>query len=160
MVFEKEREKALFLYLQFVNCNLIANKLIVAPFCHPMFANIVRASLRSSLSASLRSTTLNTGAFRFVSNVSRDDVFARSIAVLKTFELKNINDEITSSTQFTKDLGMDSLDYNDALVALEEEFDVVFDDAVANEITTVGEAVDYISKNIMPEEDILDKEIR
>ncbi|GMM45345.1 hypothetical protein DAPK24_019200 [Pichia kluyveri] len=125
-----------------------------------MFANIVRASLRSSLSASLRSTTLNTGAFRFVSNVSKDDVFARSIAVLKTFELKNINDEITSSTQFTKDLGMDSLDYNDALVALEEEFDVVFDDAVANEITTVGEAVDYISKNIMPEEDILDKEIR
>lgn len=63
-------------------------------------------------------------------------------------------------TQFGKDLGMDSLDYNDALVALEEEFDVVFDDKVANEIKTVGEAVEYIQKNSMPEEDILDKEIR
>ncbi|KAG0683134.1 acyl carrier protein, partial [Pichia californica] len=98
-------------------------------------------------------------AYRFQSTLSEDDVLKRSISVLKTFELKTPEQPISMSTQFGKDLGMDSLDYNDALVALEEEFDVVFDDKVANEITTVGEAVKYISKNHMPEEDILDKEV-
>lgn len=98
---------------------------------------------------------------RFQSTIlSQSDVLNRSIAVLKTFEIKNSNDIITMDTQFGKDLGLDSLDYNDALIALEEEFDVVFDDDVANEIKTVGEAVSYITKNQIPEEDILDKEIR
>lgn len=99
-------------------------------------------------------------AFRFQSTLSENDVLRRSVAVLQTFELKTPNQPINMDTQFGKDLGMDSLDYNDALVALEEEFDVVFDDKVANEITTVGEAVEYITKNHMPEEDILDKEVR
>lgn len=124
-----------------------------------MFAQSARLALRSARSTvAPRFTAFS--AFRFQSTLTKDDVLNRSIAVLKTFELKNANDKITVDTQFGKDLGMDSLDYNDALVALEEEFDVVFDDNVANEITTVGEAVDYITKHHMVEEDILDKEIR
>lgn len=92
--------------------------------------------------------------------LSQSAVLNRSIAVLKTFEIKNANDAITMETQFGKDLGLDSLDYNDALIALEEEFDIVFDDDVANEITTVGEAVEYITKNQVAEEQMLDKEVR
>ncbi|AWU75402.1 acyl carrier protein [Pichia kudriavzevii] len=99
-------------------------------------------------------------SLRAYSQLTPESILARSTSVLKTFELKTPEAPITMDTQFGKDLGMDSLDYNDALVALEEEFDVVFDDKVANEIKTVGEAVEYIQKNSMPEEDILDKEIR
>ncbi len=120
-----------------------------------MFA---RSALRQAVLAASRPAAL--ARFRFASTLSKEDVLTRSVAVLKTFEIKTPEQPITLSTQFGKDLGMDSLDYNDALVALEEEFDVVFDDNVANEITTVGEAVEYITKNAMPEEDLLDKEIR
>lgn len=114
-----------------------------------------RQFARTAITASTRFSSV-----RFASNISQNEVLNRSVAILKTFELKTPQQEITLTTQFGKDLGMDSLDYNDALVALEEEFDVVFDDKVANEITTVGEAVEYIQKNVMPEESILDKEIR
>ncbi|GMM31357.1 hypothetical protein DAMA08_041020 [Martiniozyma asiatica (nom. inval.)] len=96
--------------------------------------------------------------FRFQSTLNQQDVLARSITVLKTFDIKDT--PITMETQFGKDLGLDSLDYNDALIALEEEFDVVFDDKVANEIKSVGEAVSYIKENYLPEEELLDKEIR
>ncbi|QPG73201.1 hypothetical protein FOA43_000508 [Brettanomyces nanus] len=94
------------------------------------------------------------------SSLTKEDVLARTVSVLKTFELKNSTDKIELETQFTKDLGMDSLDYNDALVALEEEFDVVFDDKSANEIKTVGETVSYVLKNYLPEQQDLDKEVR
>lgn len=94
------------------------------------------------------------------STLTKEDVLARTVSVLKSFDLKNSENKINLNTQFTKDLGMDSLDYNDALVALEEEFDVVFDDKSANEIKTVGETVSYILKNYVPEQQDLDKEVR
>lgn len=94
------------------------------------------------------------------SMLTKEDVLARTVSVLKSFDLKNSSDKITVDTQFTKDLGMDSLDYNDALVAIEEEFDVVFDDKSANEIRTVGETVDYVIDNYLPEQQDLDKEVR
>ncbi|QOU22931.1 hypothetical protein BRETT_003120 [Brettanomyces bruxellensis] len=100
---------------------------------------------------------------RFVSTgspLTKEDVLARTVSVLKSFDLKNSGDKIGLNTQFTKDLGMDSLDYNDALVALEEEFDVVFDDKSANEIKTVGETVNYVLKNYLPEQQDLDREVR
>lgn len=122
-----------------------------------MFRQAARLALRQS-GAFNRIAFSNT--YRFQSTLSENEVLKRSIAVLKTFEIKTPEQPITMNTQFGRDLGMDSLDYNDALVALEEEFDVVFDDKVANEITTVGEAVEYIAKNHMPEEDLLDKEVR
>lgn len=97
---------------------------------------------------------------RFQSGLTSEAVLARSVAVLKTFEIKAAHDKIGMETQFGKDLGLDSLDYNDALIALEEEFDIVFDDDVANEIKTVGEAVTYIQQHQHATEDLLDKEIR
>ncbi|KAH3670926.1 hypothetical protein OGAPHI_000637 [Ogataea philodendri] len=81
------------------------------------------------------------------SSLTKDDVLARSVSVLNSFDLKVPADSIGLQTEFIKDLGMDSLDYNDVLVALEEEFDVVFEDNVANDIKSVGECVDYVLKN-------------
>ncbi len=50
--------------------------------------------------------------------------------------------------RFTKDLGADSLDTVELVMALEEEFGMEIPDEDAEKITTVGEAVKYISAHI------------
>ncbi|CDK28870.1 unnamed protein product [Kuraishia capsulata CBS 1993] len=92
------------------------------------------------------------------SMLTKEDVLARSVQVLRGFNVKT--PEIGLETKFSQDLGMDSLDYNDALVALEEEFDIIFDDEAANKIQSVGECVNYVIANYIPEEIGLDAEIR
>lgn len=52
--------------------------------------------------------------------------------------------QITDDASFTEDLGADSLDLAELVMGFEEEFDVVIPDEAAEEITTVGEAVEKI----------------
>ena len=49
--------------------------------------------------------------------------------------------------QFVNDLGADSLDTVELIMALEEEFDIEIPDEKAEKIKTVGEAIDYIEQN-------------
>ena len=57
------------------------------------------------------------------------------------------NDEVTLEASFTKDLGADSLDQVELVMALEEEFDIEISDEDAEKIQTVQNAIDYISEN-------------
>ncbi|MCM2267611.1 MAG: acyl carrier protein [Elusimicrobiales bacterium] len=52
--------------------------------------------------------------------------------------------EVTTQAQFVQDLGADSLDTVELVMALEEEFDIEIPDEDAEKIKTVGEAVSYI----------------
>ncbi len=52
--------------------------------------------------------------------------------------------EVTPQAQFVQDLGADSLDTVELVMALEEEFDIEIPDEDAEKIKTVGEAVNYI----------------
>ena len=52
--------------------------------------------------------------------------------------------QITESASFTADLGADSLDTVELVMAFEEEFGVEIPDEEAEKIATVGQAVDYI----------------
>ncbi|HOW90300.1 MAG TPA: acyl carrier protein [Elusimicrobiales bacterium] len=52
--------------------------------------------------------------------------------------------EVTPQSQFVQDLGADSLDTVELVMALEEEFDIEIPDEDAEKIKTVGEAVEYI----------------
>lgn len=56
-------------------------------------------------------------------------------------------DEVTMESSFIDDLGADSLDIVELIMALEEEFDLEIPDSEAEKITTVGDAVEYIKNN-------------
>ena len=54
-------------------------------------------------------------------------------------------DEVTTDASFIDDLGADSLDTVELVMALEEEFECEIPDENAEKITTVKEAVNYIN---------------
>ena len=54
---------------------------------------------------------------------------------------------ITMETTFVEDLGADSLDVFQIIMALEEEFEIEIDNEDAEKIVTVGDAVEEIKKN-------------
>ena len=56
-------------------------------------------------------------------------------------------DQVKPEAQFVNDLGADSLDTVELIMALEEEFDIEIPDEKAEKIKTVGEAVSYIEAN-------------
>lgn len=56
-------------------------------------------------------------------------------------------DDVTLESSFIDDLGADSLDIVELIMALEEEFDLEIPDSEAEKIVTVGDAVEYIKNN-------------
>ncbi len=57
-------------------------------------------------------------------------------------------DEITMESCFVDDLGADSLDIVELIMALEEEFDMEIPDEDAEKISTVGDVVEYIKARV------------
>ncbi|MDX9710424.1 acyl carrier protein [Trichloromonas sp.] len=56
-------------------------------------------------------------------------------------------DQVTNDASFMDDLGADSLDTVELVMALEEEFDIEISDEDAEKILTVQDAIDYLSEN-------------
>ena len=54
-------------------------------------------------------------------------------------------DEVTNPASFVDDLGADSLDTVELVMALEEEFETEIPDEEAENITTVQQAIDYVT---------------
>ncbi|HKI04794.1 MAG TPA: acyl carrier protein [Thermoanaerobaculia bacterium] len=57
-------------------------------------------------------------------------------------------EEVTLEASFTEDLGADSLDIVELVMAFEEEFGIEIPDEEAEKISNVREAVDYIQNNV------------
>lgn len=57
-------------------------------------------------------------------------------------------EQVTADASFVDDLGADSLDTVELVMALEEAFDTEIPDDKAEGISTVQDAIDYIKKNI------------
>ena len=55
-------------------------------------------------------------------------------------------EEVTDSASFIEDLGADSLDTVELVMALEEEFETEIPDEDAEKITTVQQAIDYVTQ--------------
>jgi acyl carrier protein len=57
-------------------------------------------------------------------------------------------EEVTAESSFVDDLGADSLDTVELVMALEEEFETEIPDEDAEKITTVQQAIDYIKEHM------------
>lgn len=85
--------------------------------------------------------------FYTAASVDKNEITTRIVDVIKAFDKTAAASEITPQTYFHKDLGLDSLDTVELLVAIEEEFDIEIPDKVADDLKSVGETIDYISSN-------------
>jgi len=56
--------------------------------------------------------------------------------------------EVTESASFIDDLGADSLDTVELVMAFEEEFEIEIPDEDAEKLTTVGQAIEYLKKKM------------
>ena len=56
-------------------------------------------------------------------------------------------DQATNAASFVDDLGADSLDTVELVMALEEEFECEIPDEEAEKITTIQQAIDYVNAN-------------
>jgi acyl carrier protein len=63
-------------------------------------------------------------------------------------EQLGVKDDIANDASFVDDLGADSLDTVELVMALEEEFECEIPDEEAEKITTVQLAIDYINTNL------------
>lgn len=115
-----------------------------------MFKSVFRV-IPTTLRVSVPRNALIASPTRFysaaASSLKKDEITSRIIDIIKSFDKTTASADITPTTQFSKDLGLDSLDTVELLVAIEEEFDVEIPDKIADEISSVGEAIDYIASN-------------
>jgi NADH dehydrogenase (ubiquinone) 1 alpha/beta subcomplex 1, acyl-carrier protein len=76
------------------------------------------------------------------------EVTARIIEVVKNFDQVDSN-KVTEKVKFTEDLGLDSLDVVEVVMAIEDEFAIEIPDAEADKIVSIQDAVEYITSHPM-----------
>ncbi|MEM7579544.1 MAG: acyl carrier protein [Mastigocoleus sp.] len=79
--------------------------------------------------------------------MSQAEIFDKVKSIV-TEQLSVEADTVKPQSNFADDLGADSLDTVELVMALEEEFDIEIPDEAAEKITTVQEAVDYINNQV------------
>ncbi len=79
-------------------------------------------------------------------SMSKEDILAKLKPII-ALQLGVDESEVKEDASFTEDLNADSLDLVELIMSLEEEFKLQISDEDAEKITTVGEAVDYISEH-------------
>lgn len=80
--------------------------------------------------------------------LDKADVLGRVLEVVKNFEKVDAS-KVTAESHFINDLGLDSLDVVEVVMALEQEFVLDISDHDAEKIQSVADAVDYIAQNPM-----------
>ena len=79
--------------------------------------------------------------------MSSEEIFDKVKSII--VEQLGVNEStITLEASFIDDLGADSLDIVELIMALEEAFDIEIPDADAEKVVTVGDVVDYIKENV------------
>ena len=79
--------------------------------------------------------------------MSSEEVFEK-IKNIIVEQLGVVETSVTLDASFIDDLGADSLDIVELIMALEEEFDIEIPDEDAEKVVTVGDVVDYIKENV------------
>ena len=79
--------------------------------------------------------------------MSSEEVFEKVKAIIVE-QLQVAEGTVTQEASFIDDLGADSLDLVELIMALEEEFDIEIPDTDAEKVVTVGDVVDYMKEHI------------
>ncbi|MDP5015944.1 acyl carrier protein [Anabaena sp. UHCC 0187] len=80
--------------------------------------------------------------------MSQTDIFEKVKAIIVEQLSVDDKDKVTPQANFVDDLGADSLDTVELVMALEEEFNIEIPDEAAEKITTVQAVVDYINSHV------------
>ena len=81
--------------------------------------------------------------------MERKEIEKRTLRVFKE-QLGFVASALKMTDVIRDDLGADSLDEIEIVMAIEEEFEMEISDTDAEKITTVGEAVDYLEQRMTP----------
>lgn len=84
----------------------------------------------------------------FASFLPREEVTDRIIQVVKNFD-KVDPAKVLPSSKFSEDLGLDSLDAVEVVMAIEDEFAIEIPDAEADKIASIEDAISYITAHPM-----------
>ena len=106
----------------------------------------VRAVNSSALAALRQPQTIRT--FAASTFLDPAEVTERIINVVKNFDQVDAS-KVTEKVKFTDDLGLDSLDVVEVVMAIEDEFAIEIPDAEADKIASIEDAVEYISSHPM-----------
>ena len=79
--------------------------------------------------------------------MSSEEIFEKVKGIIVE-QLGVAETSVTLEASFIDDLGADSLDIVELVMALEEEFNIEIPDADAEKVVTVGDVVDYIKENV------------
>jgi len=79
--------------------------------------------------------------------MTREEI-AKKIKAITSEQLGIDDSQITEDAKFVEDLGADSLDTVELVMALEEEFSLDISDEEAEKLTTMGKVVDYVEEHI------------
>ena len=79
--------------------------------------------------------------------MSSEEVFEKVKAIIVE-QLQVAENTVTEEASFIDDLGADSLDLVELIMALEEEFDIEIPDSDAEKVVTVSDVVEYIKENV------------
>ena len=77
-----------------------------------------------------------------------DKQIASKVSEILVNKLGLSETEITPDANFTKDLGIDSLDYAELTMEFEQAFDIRIPDSDAEQLATINQAVDYIKEQL------------
>ncbi|KAK5958127.1 mitochondrial acyl carrier protein [Knufia fluminis] len=117
----------------------------------PQFAqqfNLARPQVAASLLQNSRAgPSFAIPSIRFYSapaGLSREEVQGRIMDLLKNFDKVQDASKISGQAHFSNDLGLDSLDTVEVVMAIEEEFSIEIPDKEADALHSVEQAVTYI----------------
>ncbi|GAB0134462.1 Acyl carrier protein, mitochondrial [Epichloe bromicola] len=103
-----------------------------------------RARARAAPMLPMLPKVLGTRMYSAASSLKKEEVEGRIMSLLQGFDKVNDVANIKPTAHFANDLGLDSLDTVEVVMAIEEEFSIEIPDKDADSIHSVDKAVEYI----------------
>lgn len=112
------------------------------------FAAALRPVARAAFVARPTAAASSARFFSAQTFLDRSEVSERVVSVVKNFE-KVDGDKVNEVAKFVEDLGLDSLDVVEVVMAMEEEFTIEIPDNESEKLTTVAQVIDYVAAHPM-----------